>query len=203
MALALAKYPFTPDDWEEVQSFDCGEKEHQREVSDWLKSPLGADGALSSISSENPVRVYLYRLEDLASEDGGPGDLVGFGALGLSRWRWKGKKDPYVPLTLLIWFAVRTCFKRQPAGEPDGFYSSQILDDLIAEAMDHQDTHPVLGLCVRPANAGAIDLYRRKHFTVELSPFKDRETDIEYLRMARILNAERLVAILPPPKDKK
>jgi hypothetical protein len=199
MALALTKYPFTRADWGEVQSFDCGSKEHQREVSDWLKGPEGADSALSAIYTTPPARVYLYRLEDADDEAAGQGELVGFGALGQSRWRWTGKKDPFVPLTILIWFAVRNEFKRQPPGEPDGYYSSQILDDLIAEAMEQQDTHPILGLCVRPENIGAIDLYRRKGFSVELSSFKDTLTGVEYLRMARILNAECLAALLPPP----
>jgi ribosomal protein S18 acetylase RimI-like enzyme len=198
MALALAKYPFSRADWDEVQSFDCGSKDHQREVSDWLKGPEGADSALSAIHATPPAHVYLYRLED-PDDAAVRGELVGFGALGQTRWRWTGKKDPFVPLTILIWFAVRNEFKRQPPGDPDGYYASQILDDLIAEALERQDTHPILGLCVRPENVGAIDLYRRKGFSVELSLFMDKQTGVEYLRMARILSAERLAALLPVP----
>ena len=64
MALVLARYPFTADDWDEVQSFDCGEKEHQREVSDWIKGPAdpipNGGSALAELNADPPARILLY-----------------------------------------------------------------------------------------------------------------------------------------------
>ncbi len=191
MSGALEKFEFTPADWDEVQRFDCGDKSYQREVSDWLKRPFGEDGALTAIKKDPPAKVYLYRL---TAPDG---RLVGFGALDKARegWRWKGKKDPKIPVSLIIWYAVQTPFKKQPPGDVDGHYSSLILDDLIACAFDDQLTHPVLGLCVQPDNKVAIELYKRKQFTEELAPFVDRGTGAVYNRMARILNPTVLLSL--------
>jgi hypothetical protein len=196
----LEKFDFTEDDWHEVQSFDCGDRPHQLEVSDWLKRPFGEDGALTTIKRTPPGKVWLYRLP---APDG---RIVGFGAIDKARegWRWKGKKDPKVPVTLILWYGVQTPFKKQPpSANPDDHYSSVILDDLIACAYDDQDTHPVLGLCVQAVNTVAIELYRRKKFTEELSPYIDKQTQIEYVRMARILNPALLVRILEEAKKPK
>jgi ribosomal protein S18 acetylase RimI-like enzyme len=184
----LAKHVFTEDDWEEVQSFDCGDEPFAREVTDWLRGPFGSDSALTAIRHpDRPCRVWLYRLED--------GALVGFGALGKSEWRWKGKKDPKVPLTVIVWVGIGKEFRGQPPGLREGRYSAQILDDLIAEALEDQETHPVLGLFVQTANVRAIELYRRAGFTEELEPFVDKQTGVEYRRMAMVLNPEALLRL--------
>jgi hypothetical protein len=93
MADALVKHPFTPDDWPDVQDFDCGDEPYEREVSDWLKGPAeeGVESALNCIADDQrPGRVWLYKLGDR---------LVGFGALAKTEWRWPGKNnDPRLPL---------------------------------------------------------------------------------------------------------
>jgi len=192
--LSLARELFTEDQWDEVQDFDCGEAAYQKEVSDWLKGPFGADSALTSISNtEKPATVWLYRLPD--------GELVGFGALGKSRWRWKGKKDPFIPISVIIWYAVHKKFQKKPEGPREGHYSYQILEDLIAAALEEQDTHPVLGLAVHKDNERAIRLYLNIGFTEELSPFT--QDGVEYQRMAVVLNAEALGQLWEEAKKKK
>jgi hypothetical protein len=123
--------------------------------------------------------------------------------LDRSAWRWVKGKDPYLPITILLWFAVQNQFKRQPPGNENGYYSSQILDDLIATAMEDRHERPILGLCVSLGNTGAINLYRRKGFTVELSTFKDKSTQIEYARMAMILDAGRVAELIEQGRCKK
>lgn len=186
MANALVKDAFTAADWSEVQTFDCGDEPYAREVADWLKGPLEADSALAAISNtQRPVRVWLYRREEDEA-------LVGFGALGLSRWRWTTKKDPYIPLTVIVWVALGKGFRGQPAGPKESRYSSLIIEDLVAEALDTKDTHPILGLFVHKDNTAAINLYRRHKFTAEL----DAPSDPNYLRMARILDGAVLTRLI-------
>lgn len=196
MSDGLTKEAFTLDDLDEVQSFDCGDEPFAREVSDWLKGPLGADSAATSIGHpERPGRVWLYRRED--------GTLVGFGALGKSEWRWKGKKDPKIPLTVIIWVGIRKEFRGKPDGPREGRYSAQILDDLIAEALEDQETHPVLGLFVQTANIRAVELYRRAGFAEELDSYIDKQSGVEYKRMAMVLNAEVLLQVVQAGSKKK
>jgi hypothetical protein len=107
-------------------------------------------------------------------------------------------------VTLILWYGVQTSFKKQPpSADPDGHYSAAILDDLIACAHDDKDTHPVLGLFVQKDNRVAIDLYQRKKFDVRLTPYIDKQTEVEYLRMARILNPALLISIVEEAKKRK
>jgi ribosomal protein S18 acetylase RimI-like enzyme len=195
-AYDLVKELFTEDYWDEVQTFDCGSKSYEVEVSDWLKRPFGEDGALTAIrNSERPARVWLYRLAG--------GTLVGFGAIAESKWRWKGKKDPSVPVTVIIWLAVAKQFQGLPKGPGKRRYSIQIVDDLIDEALALAHTHPVVGLCVHPENERAIKLYKQYGFTENLEPFTDKLTGITYLKMAMILSDDVLIQILDAAKKKK
>jgi len=203
MPLVLSRYAFTEDDWEEVQAFDCGQKDHELEVSNWLKGPKGQDSAITSLSSENPSRVWLYRLEESDNEDAEPGPIVGFGALGTTHWRWTDKKDPFLPITIIIWYGVQKTFKRQPPSHEDKFYSSQILDDLIVIAHETKDERPILGLDVRPENTRAIEIYRQKQFDINLAQYVDKTTNIAYNRMARILDLDVLERMQNEAKKKK
>jgi len=193
----LHKHEFTDSDFDDVQDFDCGGKDYQLEVSNWLKGPPdAADSASRTIrDKERPAKVYLYRLVDETAEkddDIADAPLVGFGALSKGKWRWTGKKPPAIPVSVLIWYGVQAGFKRQPPGDEKAFYSAQILDDLIAEAMDDRHDYPIVGLCVHGDNRRAIQIYLDNDFTVELSPYKDKATGIEYRKMARILDPGRL-----------
>jgi hypothetical protein len=66
MSQDLEKEPFGEEHFEEVQSFRCGSLPHQVEVSDWLKRPMGEDGALTAIHDpQKPNRVWLWAGEKL------------------------------------------------------------------------------------------------------------------------------------------
>ncbi len=104
--------------------------------------------------------------------------LVGFGAIGQSEWRWTGKKDPYLPVTMITWFGVHEDYQGQPPLPKEDRYSRKIFEDLISEALEDQETHPVLGLVVRAENTRAIHLYREFGFTDHgLQPFTDKQTN--------------------------
>jgi ribosomal protein S18 acetylase RimI-like enzyme len=196
MSQDLEKEPFGEEHFEEVQSFRCGSLPHQVEVSDWLKRPMGEDGALTAIHDpQKPNRVWLYRLPD--------NSLVGFGAIGRSEWRWTGKKEPYLPVTMITWFGVHEDYQGQPPLPKENRYSRKIFEDLISEALEDQETHPVLGLVVRAENTRAIHLYREFGFTDHgLQPFTDKQTNVQYQKMALILNRESLLRVRDGAKKK-
>jgi len=188
MTTPLRKHEFTEADWPEVQSFDCGDQPSEREVSRWLTGGAEEDSALRAIrDKDRPAKVWLYKLED--------GTLVGFAATAKTHWRWRGKKDPKVPVTILIWLGVDVRFRGLPAGSPDGTYAAQILSDVAAEAVEEKEEYPVLGLCVQEDNARAIRFYEREGFAGGLEPFVDKTTGVRYRRMAVILDDEALLRL--------
>jgi|GEM_PF-2076811 len=184
MADSLSKHVFTAADLPDVQDFDCGDKPYEKEVSDWLKGPEedGRDCAVNSIKHpEKPSRVWLYKLGE---------QIVGFGALAHSKWRWPGKNnDPSIPLSIIIWVAVHKDFWGKPKGTEEEKYSVQILDDLVAEAEADAQTHPALGLFVHKDNGHAIKFYKDAGFSDELvHPINKQTKEVEYYKMFVILD---------------
>jgi GNAT superfamily N-acetyltransferase len=199
MTNRLTKHPFTADDIADVQDFDCGDAPYEKEVADWLKGPddPAIDSALTSIKHpQRPGRVWLYKLDD---------DLVGFGALAHTEWRWPGKNnDPKLSLSVIIWVAVQRKYWGQPAGARENRYAAQILDDLVAEAAQDANTHPVLGLFVHKANQKAIKFYKNAGFSDELVHRRDKVTnEIEYYKMFIILDDPAFEAAIGAAKKAK
>jgi len=196
MNAGLTKHVFTKSDWADVQNFNCGDRAFEQEVASWLKGAdtLGTDSALNSINhSDKPCRVWLYKLD---------GVLVGFGSLAKTEWRWPGKNnDPKLPLTIVIWVGLQKEFQGQPLGPKEGRYSSQILDDLVAEAEQDAKTHPVLGLFVHKDNDKALKFYRDAGFSDELVQRLNKATgEIEYYKLFVILDDDALRELLASTK---
>ena len=161
---------------------------YQKEVSKWLKNPIGEDGALTSVNNrKKPGKVWLYRLPN--------GTLVGFGALAKSSWRWKGEEDPRIPVTMVIWYAVHKDFQGKPEGNREGHYSFQIFDDLVNEAYGDQIDRPLMGLYVHHRNKKAIELYRDFGFTDDGFEAIHIDGELHY-KMYAILNENVLAATL-------
>jgi ribosomal protein S18 acetylase RimI-like enzyme len=189
MSQALTKHIFSESNWIEVQSFDCGDSHFEKEVADWLKASgdPGVDSALNSIRHpDKPSRVWLYRIDQ---------DLVGFGALARSEWRWPGKNnDPKLPLSVIIfWVGIQKQFQGQPPGPRETRYAAQILDDLVAEAQLDAKTHPVLGLFVHKDNARAIRFYKQSGFSDELVQRADKTG---FYKMFIVLDDDALLQFL-------
>lgn len=184
----LLRKPFTESDLDSVEGFHCGDAPFEREVAAWLKGKEG-DCAIASITHPTrPARVWLYTNPD--------GTLVGFGALGRSDWRWKGKNDPKVPVTLIIWVGLCVDFQGKPENVPrEQKYSTIILNDLIDEAQKEQESHPVIGLLVHKDNLRAIKLYERFGFVSGFEPHIDKITGWEYTRMAVVLDPTALLRL--------
>jgi ribosomal protein S18 acetylase RimI-like enzyme len=178
MAHELKKIPFAEDLLPKVQAFACGDEPWQREVSDWIKAPRGASGAVDEL--ERGARVWLYVTED--------GDLVGFGSLAATTQRWPGAKSPPVPATVIPMLGVDGKFWGQPPGPLEDRYSARLLDDLIEEARAQRHERPILVLYVHVENLRGIRFYERAGFTELHKPYTDKRTGQQYKRMVLVLN---------------
>lgn len=189
----LTKHVFTGKDLSDVQDFNCGDEPYEVEVANWLKGPglPDVDSALTSINHpEKPGRVWLYKLGT---------DIVGFGALAKTDWRWPGKNnDPKLPLSIVIWVGVQKKYWGQPPGPKEERYSIQILDDLVAEATEDAKTHPVLGLFVHKDNKRAIKFYKDAGFSDEL---EQRVEKTAHYKMFIVLDEAALEAAIAASKD--
>jgi ribosomal protein S18 acetylase RimI-like enzyme len=178
----LLRIPFTEDLLAKVQGFDCGEEPWQREVSDWIKAPLGSGGALDELGQG--ARVWLYVTQ--------AGELVGFGSLAATMQRWPRSKDPQVPASVIPMLGVDRRFWGQPPRPPEERYSAQLLDDLLAEAKRESKERPILILYVHIDNVRGIRFYERAGFVELHKPFTDKKTGRQYKRMVLVLTDSSL-----------
>jgi hypothetical protein len=124
------------------------------------------------------TQVWLYETEE--------GDLVGFGSLGVTKWRYPDpEKSDKRRLLIIPNYAIALPFQGQPPGKENKprRYSRQIFTDLLRKAMDHPSGLKVIGLFVHPKNAGAIRLYADFNF----KPFGEPAPRSGYLRMVATL----------------
>jgi len=110
MSSNLTRIPFAVDLLPMVESFGCGDEPWQREVSDWIKAPPGAGGAVEEL--EHGAQVWLYATEE--------GEVVGFGSLAAASQRWPRSKDPPIPASVIPMLGVDQRLWGQPPGPADG-----------------------------------------------------------------------------------
>src|SRR5437870_2919878 len=115
MASDLTRTPFMELLWPKVQAFYCGDEPWQREVSDWIKAPRGAGGALDEL--DRGTRIWLYV--------SGAGELVGFGSLAPAMQRWPRAKDPQIPASVIPMLGVDARFWGRSPGPPEERYSAR------------------------------------------------------------------------------
>jgi ribosomal protein S18 acetylase RimI-like enzyme len=150
----VQRVDFTEDLLFEVQGFDCGDDVWAREVSVWICGKDPQNSVIADLARGTRVWVYVNAT----------GDIVGFGSLGETSWRWPGPRDEKIAFSIIPMFAVRREYQGVPKGQGETAYAVQIFRDLLAEATAKKPTHPILGLFVHEENTRAIRFYERFGF---------------------------------------
>lgn len=159
---------FCQADQARLVGFSCGDETWSRHVTEWIR---GSD-VFSSM--EKGTRVWLYEIPE--------GEIVGFGSLGTSNWRWPPPRGQRTTIVLIPMLGIDTRFHGQPP-DPHWRYSRQIMSHLLAEAQvlaqewpGEPDSRPEwLVLMVHQDNERAIRLYEQWGF--ELIPGVTRRGD--------------------------
>jgi len=160
-----------------VAGFDSGDEPWQRELSTWLLEE-------SPKEMERGTKVWLY----LNSSS----EIVGYGSLGTTRWKYPTADSKRTPIALIPAVAIQRRFQGQPSGAPrESRFSSQILRHLILEAKSWPGQPEVLGLYVHPDNHGAIKLYQRFEFEKFHHEYSDPATGVVYISYLRRLEEAR------------
>src|SRR5712691_4411166 len=104
MSDLLQPVRFTPDLLAEVQEFDCGVEPYQHELAVWLLRDAVA-------ASARGTKVWLYANQ--------ADEVVGFGSLGLTRWKYPQADSAKLGLLIIPALAVRRVFWGKPPGPPE------------------------------------------------------------------------------------
>jgi GNAT superfamily N-acetyltransferase len=163
---------FTPDLLDEVQDFDCGEQPFQQELAEWIQKD-----AVPAMARGTKVWLYVNQA----------GEVVGYGSLGVTRWKYPDAASRRAELLIIPAVALRKAFWGKPDGPPKERYSSQIMEHLLAEALAWPGKPLAVGLFVRPENVGAIKLYERFGFRPFGHTYTDPQTGVTYRSFIRPL----------------
>jgi GNAT superfamily N-acetyltransferase len=172
MADPLIAVPFSAELLDLVRDFSCGEEGYERELAEWIRQE-----AVSALDRGCKVWLYVTARKE----------LVGFGSVALTRWRYPEPSSKRLALAVIPAVAIQTPYRGKPDGPREERYSSQILDHLIAEAAQLPVDAPLLGLFVHPDNQGAIKLYLRLGFSFFSHSYTDKTTGVTYRSMIRPL----------------
>lgn len=156
---------FTEADQDRLADFNCGADDWSRHVAEWIR------GTDVFESMKRGTRVWLFETRD--------GEVVGFGSLGATRWRWPPPDGGYTSILIIPMLGVAERFQGQPP-DAEWKYARQIMGHLIAAARQSalessaKSKTPTewLVLLVHRDNARAIRFYEKCGF--ELIPDVER-----------------------------
>lgn len=186
----LAKVQFTEQDFDAVQGFACGNEPWELYLAQWITNTAVQDERTIVDLLRDGTKVWLYYA--------GQGNLVGYGSLGVTRWKYP---EPFGPTTATIGVipavAVSSAYQGQPLGDWRQRYSTEILMDLITTATQNYSAgvfpDPALGLFVDTRNVRAKTVYTRLGFTDYGKPLKQEGYYLQRMRVK--LNASTDVVI--------
>jgi len=159
--LQLFAEQFTEADQTRLVGFSCGEEPWSRHVAQWIQGSDVLD------SMKRGTRVWLFESTQ--------GEVVGFGSLGTSRWRWPPPNGESTTILLIPMLGIDVRFHGQPS-DPDWRFSHQLMSHLISEGQrtsrewhgDQGQKPDWLVLMVHRDNLRAIKFYENCGF--ELIP---------------------------------
>jgi hypothetical protein len=97
----LQPVAFAPELLDEVRDFDCGEEPYQKELAAWL-----LQDAIPALARGTRVWLYANQMNE----------VVGYGSLGLTRWKYPGADSPRTGLIIIPAVAIRRAFWGKPEG---------------------------------------------------------------------------------------
>src|SRR5262249_3651062 len=139
-----------------------------RELADWIRQE-----AVQALT--RGTAVWLYATPER--------ELVGYGSLGKTSWRWPDPNSPKVAINIIPAVAIQKPFWGKPEGPREARQSSLLLAQLVAEATERTETLPLLGLFVLPENHRAVKLYERAGFAPFSHTYTDKATGVVYRSM--------------------
>jgi len=165
----LCAVEFTAADQPRLVGFSCGVEPWSLHVTDWIR---GSD-VLESMTKWG-TRVWLFETPT--------GDVVGFGSVGTSQWRWPPPDGAKTTIVLVPMLGIDARYRGQPP-DPTWRYSRQLMSHLIAEGQrtarewngDAETKPQWLVLMVHRDNTRAIKFYEQCGF--ELIPNVVRRKD--------------------------
>lgn len=147
MPQELRVQPFSAPLLPEVQDFFCGDEPWQIEVAQWIKGE-SEDNAVARMTQG--TEVWLYR--------NAQGEIVGYGSLGKTEWRWPPPGGPREAVSIIPYFGVQSRFQGEPKDAPRGQrFAFHIIGDLLARAARHGTR--IVGLFVDEDNKRAVSFY--------------------------------------------
>jgi ribosomal protein S18 acetylase RimI-like enzyme len=164
----LCAVEFTEADQARVVGFSCGEEAWARHVAEWIRGSDVLD------SMRRGTKVWLFETAR--------GEIVGFGSLGSTRWRWPPPDGSPTAVLLIPMLGLSARFQGQPP-DPEWRFARQIMSHMVSEAkaMSRQAAEesgtPIgwLVLLVHRDNERAIRFYEKCGF--ELIPGVVRRND--------------------------
>lgn len=150
---------FTEADQARLAGFSCGDDIWSRHVAEWIR------GSDSLDSQKRGTKIWLFETID--------GEVVGFGSIGISRWKWPPPDGTPTSIILIPMLGIDARFHGQPR-DPQWRYSRQLMSHLIAQAQlrshewtgDPEAKPQWLVLMVHKENARAIRLYQDCGFQI-------------------------------------
>ena len=145
--------------------------------------PLGDNSVIEDMKLYG-TEVWLYRDDQ--------GKLVGFSSLGQTKYTWPVGSKKKEKVNVIPFIGVHADFKGEPKdADRDDKYAYQILDDLLATAVDRalsSGIYALIVLNVDDQNKRAIRFYEHREFVDLKIPREDKDKGITYMRMARHLD---------------
>jgi hypothetical protein len=161
MSLQLTGRKYSHSDKGQFASFDCGPRDYEREISDWIKDEY-PDCVTDDLAAGKVDSVHIYELGKKGSSK-----IIGYGALATDRWLLDLGSPAILLINMIAMLGLDKDYHGMPAGvPPEERYSTAILHDLIAKAKKRTDRFPAIGLYVHPQNAKAKSVYERNGFMI-------------------------------------